>query len=205
MQREPDQDLILKAQAGDVQAQDQLILKNLGFIYQITMRYGGTDGREEYLSHAVEGFIRSIREWKPEGGAKLITYAFRGIAKRVQIARSEDTTIRVPSANQKVPQIIAAKARVAASSLDSEGPNGRTLYGLVKSLPASDDSQFTVELAKTLLARMNEVRPREAFIVTQRCMGRTLKSIAEELGMTKERIRQIEQETLAVIRETMAA
>jgi RNA polymerase primary sigma factor/RNA polymerase nonessential primary-like sigma factor len=97
-----------------------------------------------------------------------------------------------------------------AISLDTPvGEDGDTRVGdLIEDtdvLAASDVAEYQ-GLARELRALIGTLPAREALIVTLRYglndggEGRTLKEVAEHLGLTRERIRQIEKEALAKLR-----
>jgi RNA polymerase sigma factor (sigma-70 family) len=53
-------DLVVKAQAGDVKARNELIETNLDFIRYVVMFYKGRRTHEEYLTAGVMGFIKAL-------------------------------------------------------------------------------------------------------------------------------------------------
>jgi RNA polymerase sigma-32 factor len=69
-----------------------------------------------------------------------------------------------------------------------------------------EGSHDTARLRDWLIAAMGTLNPRERFIVTERKLrenGRTLESLGEELGLSKERVRQLEAAAFAKMRRSL--
>ncbi|MFZ5962295.1 RNA polymerase factor sigma-32 [Thalassococcus sp. BH17M4-6] len=69
-----------------------------------------------------------------------------------------------------------------------------------------ENSHDTDQLREWLLVAMNALNDRERFIVRERKLrdaGRTLESLGNELGLSKERVRQLEAAAFAKMRKTL--
>lgn len=101
------------------------------------------------------------------------------------------------------------------ASLDVELTEGEG-YTLLHTLPDKADNQETLLLAneerrlnaERTQAALSILNPRERSIITQRILAdppATLQDIADEYGVSRERIRQIEQNALQKLRKAMTA
>ena len=78
----------------------------------------------------------------------------------------------------------------------------------VQAAEAVEGSHDTDRLRDWLVAAMQSLNPRERFIVAERKLrdgGRTLESLGEELGLSKERVRQLEAAAFAKMRKNLEA
>ena len=80
------EELCVKAQAGDLDARNELILQNLDFIraqaWELILRYPKYDIRETDLAQeGCIGMMRAVSTFDPERGNKFLTYAKWWIVK----------------------------------------------------------------------------------------------------------------------------
>ena len=80
------EELCVKAQAGDLDARNELILQNIDFIraqaWELILRYPNYDIRETDLEQeGCIGMMRSVQTFDPERGNKFLTYAKWWIVK----------------------------------------------------------------------------------------------------------------------------
>jgi len=76
----------------------------------------------------------------------------------------------------------------------------------VQAAEAVEGSHDTDRLRDWLIAAMQALNPRERYIVAERKLreaGRTLESLGEELGLSKERVRQLEAAAFAKMRKNL--
>ena len=117
--------------------------------------------------------------------------------------------------NQEIVAEMSQRMSRRDTSLDVELTEGEG-YTLLHTLPDKADNQEAVLLAKEeqkLNAEKTEealsiLNPRERNIIKQRILAdppSTLQNIAEEYGVSRERIRQIEHNALQKLRKAMAA
>ena len=153
-------------------------------------------------------------ERKESGGefsnpAKFNTYATRAIINRILLHDRQDRTIQIPEyvlANKVAPSILrrdkAGIRRRQFIPLDQRKEMARRVLGVVRlpddfdraeARPAPDP--FAAEALTDALASLTE---QEAAVIRGRFWdGKTLRQIGQELGLTRERIRQVEAEALA--------
>jgi RNA polymerase sigma-32 factor len=76
----------------------------------------------------------------------------------------------------------------------------------VQAAEAVEDAHDAAQLRGWLVKAMQSLNPRERFIVAERKLreeGRTLESLGEELGLSKERVRQLEAAAFAKMRRSI--
>jgi RNA polymerase sigma-32 factor len=69
-----------------------------------------------------------------------------------------------------------------------------------------EDSHDRAHLRDWLIKAMVDLNPRERFIITERKLrdeGRTLESLGTELGLSKERVRQLEAAAFTKLRRSL--
>jgi RNA polymerase sigma-32 factor len=117
--------------------------------------------------------------------------------------------------NQEIVVEMSQRMGRRDASLDVELTEGEG-YTLLHTLPDKADNQETLLLAneerrlntERTQAALSMLNPRERNIITQRILAdppSTLQDIAEQYGVSRERIRQIEQSALQKLRKAMTA
>lgn len=117
--------------------------------------------------------------------------------------------------NQEIVVEMSQRMGRRDASLDVELTEGEG-YTLLHTLPDKADNQETLLLAneerrlnaERTQAALSILNPRERSIITQRILAdppATLQDIADEYGVSRERIRQIEQNALQKLRKAMTA
>lgn len=245
-------DLALRARAGDFEARQQMIERNLRLVVSLAKAYVG---RGLPLIDLIEegnlGLMHAIRKYEPERGFRFSTYASWWIRQSVEQAIMQQARlIRLPvhvlrelsqvlrarraleaerdaasphavSAEEvaarlhKVPLDVAELLRLAEQPTSLDLPLDRE--GGASLLDAVADEQSLDPLDRCLgheardlidrgLAALSE---REREVVTGRYgladrEPETLELLAERLGLTRERVRQIQQESLLKLRRGLA-
>ena len=96
-----------------------------------------------------------------------------------------------------VPQAAEEDGREWIDLLEDETPGGEAAY------EAADEQK---KLKKWVSGAMDKLNEREQFIISERRLsdgGRTLESLGEELGLSKERVRQLEAAAFAKMRKSL--
>lgn len=195
-----DYPLIRAAQAGGaggVAARNALIVRHFGFIFQTTKRYAPPrDDAQEWVSHGVEGFINAVRKFDLAKDVSLLTYAHQAVARRMFRAVQQGRLIR-PASTMRTDALRAQSKRTGrVLSLDHTTAHWR--LGLAA--PAvSGGADGRARLGDAL----ERLPPRSMEVVRLRIGGCTLEMIGARLGIVKERVRQIYEEALVVLRRRM--
>jgi RNA polymerase sigma factor (sigma-70 family) len=240
-------DLVLRAQASDAAAREQLIDRLLPLISSLARRFR-TEGLDQtdLIQEGIVGLLRALARYDPDRGVPFAAYASWWIRQSLQDARSDFVRpFRLPpkalrqlsqlkSEHQRIYQVeqrspgidelaertnveldqarslAAADARVR--SLDepitgSEGEVG-SLGDLLEDPLSADAYEQVVETlaGQQLRALLSRLTDRERAVVRARFGFGTepqrLVDIGEQLGISAERVRQIEQRALAKLRQT---
>ena len=196
--------------AGDFTARDQIIHSLLPLVVSMAKEFRGRG--LDYLDLIQDGnvgLIRALETWEP-GTAKFTTYAWYWIRQSLQRAvQMRGRTIRLPvyiyeqrrkwdRSQWELNELHAAVHRRVASLTDGVSFRGG------KAIPLADilgdhrqDNPHremvrreTIEDVRRKMATMDE---RLQDILYRRVMGETLEEIAPSYGVTRERVRQLEQ------------
>ena len=93
-------DLIKKAQAGDIEARNKIIEHNMKLIYKYATKYAPMSQHVEVsdlVSAGCIGMIRAIEKFKFDMGTKFSTYAVPWVKQAMtRTISKDDTTIRLP-------------------------------------------------------------------------------------------------------------
>lgn len=178
--------------------------------------YAGWWVRAAVQRHMLDNW--SIVRFATSHNRKKLFFELRSLMKRIDQASDSDAQVSLAAA-------AAAELNVATSEVEALMP---MIRGKDTSLdqPMGDDGDMTlielledeavgteesVALANSSRARsrwlnlaLNNLQDRDAYIVRRRYLGEekeTLSTIADELGITKERVRQLETRALGRVRE----
>jgi RNA polymerase sigma factor (sigma-70 family) len=239
-------DLVLRAQAGDNAAREQLIDRLLPLISALARRFR-TEGLDQtdLIQEGIVGLLRALERYEPGRGVPFNAYATWWIRQSLQEARSEFIRpFRLPpkalrqlsqlkSEHQRIYQteqrsagigelarrtnvelgqaraLAAADARVRSLDETIEGGEGQvgSLGDLLEDpLSAEAYEQVVDTLAgQQLRALLSRLTDREREVVRARfgfdAEPQRLVDIGEQLGVSSERVRQIEERALAKLRQ----
>lgn len=89
-------ELLLRAQSGDTEAKEQLILENSGLVWSIARRYfgRGVDPEDLYQLGCL-GFLKAIEGFDAEFGTQFSTYAVPKISGEIRRFLRDDGAIKV--------------------------------------------------------------------------------------------------------------
>lgn len=241
--------LVVRAQAGDAAAREQLINRLLPLVSALARRFR-TEGLEQadLIQEGVVGLLRALERYDPTRGVPFAAYATWWIRQALQDARSDFIRpFRLPpkalrqlsqlkSEHQRIYQAEQRSAAVAElaqrTSIDLEQANALTVAdarvrSLDEPVDASHDEVGSLgdlladplssaayeevidavagSQLRALLSRLTE---REHDVVTSRFgfdgEPERLVEIGERLGLSAERVRQIEERALAKLRHSTA-
>lgn len=222
--------LARRAADGDDDACRQLVEHHLGLVVMMARRYVG---RGLPLLDLIEegnlGLLTAARKFDPELGYRLSTYAKWWIREGIEMAlMTQSRVVRVPvhlsrSAKQTAKRLGTAPVEPGQSEprkalpadlialLDDDDRDGSLLLA---ELEAADDSRpeaalLTNQRQAQVRAALDELSQKERVVIEgrfglRRDESRTLEAIGQELGLTYERVRQIEKAALIKLRDVFA-
>lgn len=248
-------DTAVRARAGDFEARQSMIERNLRLVVSIAKNYLG---RGLPLTDLIEegnlGLMHAIGKFEPERGFRFSTYASWWVRQHIEraimhqgrivrlpvhVVRELNLVLRARRALEaarangpdgersvRVEQIAAAVARPVhevvellrhaeqPTSLDApleRDADGESVLDTVADDRASDPVGLTLshEVGQLLEHGLSELNEREREVLCGRYglndrEPETLEMLAERMGLTRERIRQIQQEALLKLRRRMA-
>lgn len=115
------EELLRKAQKGDREAAEELVLKNTGLIWSIVRRYlgRGTDPDDLYQLGCL-GFLKAIEGFDLEFGTQFSTYAVPKIAGEIRRFLRDDGTVKVSRSLKERAILIKAVRQKLTGSLGRE-------------------------------------------------------------------------------------
>jgi len=109
-----DNNLIKKAQAGDKEASERLVVENSGLIWSVARHFfgRGLDSDDLYQLGCV-GFIKALQSYDPEYGTRFSTYAVPKIAGEIRRFLRDNGSIKVSrSIKEKAAVIYNARSEL---------------------------------------------------------------------------------------------
>lgn len=214
--------LIRKAQRGDLAARNTLIERNQDFIWWRCIHFAKRGGRftsEDLLGEAVLGYIKAIEKFDLKRGGRLSTYGAWWIFQMLsEFHRNNRSIVRVPgfvmhpdrgrkplsAAVRSAADAALAPAFSLSRNNDSGREGGFRLSGGQQiDLPAAREGESPddrIPCTAEVIEAAKELPPRMATLVRMRCEGATLQQIGDVIGVTRERVRQMEQPAFREIR-----
>jgi RNA polymerase nonessential primary-like sigma factor len=217
--------LVSAALRGNTSARQQLIEHHLGLVTMLARRYRNRGlPLLDLIAEGNIGLILALRKFDPERGFRFSTYAKWWIRQSIELALMTQTRIvRVPvhvtRKLQRAPQSIHTHRRrfllydvrnQTSLPLEDAGSEPGTLIAQVPA-PEQEQPEWPAHLAtrrRELEKAMQLLKDSERKVLQGRFgleddATRTLLSIARELQVSSERVRQIQAEALAKLRQIL--
>lgn len=161
---------------------DHVVEQNLGLAYSMLARFRGEDlDWDDLRSEALLALVRAVEGFSPWRGFRFSTYACSAVNRSLvhSAKRSRKHRVKLP-AEQEI-----------SMELASESDNWSDLY--------------TDRLERILDENRGDLTDREAMVIGWRfprngAPRRTLGEVGEAIGLSKERVRQIQQRALEKLR-----
>ena len=205
-ERHDEHEQVARACRGDREAIDLLISANLAYVVHIAKGFRGRGlPFEDVIAEGCVGLLKAIRHYRAERGTRFMTYASFWVRKEILAAITDQPhTIHVPRYAREhgcnTPRLLRLDVPEYSEGESSLGDRLRHHDPLpVEALIESGQ----VRRLRRLLLRLE---PRDQAVLAWRYgLGgqpeQTLAEIAERLGLSRERVRQIEVSALARLRE----
>jgi RNA polymerase sigma-32 factor len=203
---EEELDLARKYRRGDIDSGKRIITSNLRFVVKIAQPYFHQGyGPLEIIQEGNMGLVKALTRFDPDMGVRFICYAIWWIKAYIKnfIHKSYQVhTGRLTHAKG----LVSLDCTVSSDAEHEESLLDHLLY----EGPDQDDFYSYKERHAYLLNLLRSDPPiltkREVFIIEKRFFNdppATLKDIACEIGVTRERVRQIEMRSLQRIRDAI--
>lgn len=206
LSREEESELARKYRAGNEEAGKKIVTSNLRFVIKVSQSYFHLGYRPlEIIQEGNMGLVKAITRFDPDKGVRFICYAIWWIKAYIKnyIYKSYQTHTGILS---------HAKGLISLDSSLSRDPDeeDKLLDHMIDESPDQEDAYVCKE-RQTFLMNIISSEPqvlsnREIFILKERFFAdppATLKDIASRIGVTRERVRQIEARSLQRIRKVI--
>ena len=207
--------LLKKAQKGNREARNKIAEHNLRLVVYIAKRYSNSKiSIEDLIAEGNFGIFEAIKRFKPSQKNQFSTYAVYWIKQKIgRYINNTINLIRVPiwvsNTYRKLLKKPKKQKKNIKKALQWADTKVTSLYSLVK-----DDSELidflgtiypiTEEIdSRLILETLEYLSIRDKFILKDRMCGMILKKIGKKYRLSKERIRQIEIESIDKIREIL--
>jgi len=189
-----EKELLIAAQAGDLQARDTIIKANLRFTIQVARSYQGMGLElEDLIAFANVGLFEAVERFDTSKDFKFITFAVWYVRAELQKALNDlSRTVRIPSHKTATEtQSIKSIHTPVGDDDNKETYADRFLEAeSTKSQRDINDLRFDMHRALNQLpAKQREAVTR--FYGIDREYAQCMEQIAEELNVTGERARQL--------------
>jgi RNA polymerase primary sigma factor len=192
--REQEKTLARAAQAGDRKAVNALVEANLRFVIQVAKQYQGMGLElEDLIAFGNIGLFEAAERFNPDKGVKFITFAVWYIRAELQKALNDlSRTVRIPSHKTATEEQYIKSIHAPVG--DDE--NKETYADRYLAADSTKSARDTADLQFDLQRALNQLKPKQAEAICRfygigleypQCMDQ----IAEEMGVTNERARQL--------------
>lgn len=251
MTQEEEKEFIVKAQNGDVNAQNMLVNSNQRYIFSFAKKFASYCNVNDLVSIATEGFIKAIEKFDVARETRLCTYANQWMGQKIRAYLiDEHLSVRKSNYNKTYSKVTKIKNKfflengrfpqveeiqyllekeygvvikeicdlidVNINSISQSYDEGETSvedsteYNLATSSINAYEVETDKDYTKALVATMiNTLSDREQVIIKKvfgiGCYPMELDEIAKEMGMSKERIRQIKVDVCKKLKERFSS
>lgn len=201
-------------------ARDALVIENMPACRVVASRWCAIYGnaptatarvaREDLVQDAVIGLMRAIDLFDPRKDCAFSTYSLPWIEQGIRRAVQRHATVRPPFSMRDehghLPssRCMSTDAPANFGAQESAGAK-RTALDLLLEDDAlaqhadAQDRRHLANLRELFEARVAELGERDRYILWRRLEGASLQEIGDEIGVTRERVRQLQQAATAQI------
>jgi RNA polymerase sigma-32 factor len=206
LSREDETVLANRYKQGDVEAGQKIVTANLRFVVKISRGYFHLGYRPlDIIQEGNMGLVKALTRYDPEKGVRFICYAIWWI--KAYIKNYIYKSYRVHTGT-----LTHAKGLISLDcSLSNDGEEeDKLLDHMLDEGPDQEDTYVCKERRSFLLNLISAQPPiltnREIYIIKKRFFSdppATLKDIAAKIGVTRERVRQIQARSLKRIKNVL--
>lgn len=206
-----EQELAEKIKIGDAMALEKLTKANLKFVVSLAHQYRNRGlGEDDLISEGNIGMMYAAQRFDGKKGVRFVVFAAPYIRKAMEEAIKEQSTLYKLPKNEKNKY---EKIRSRALSIDQPVPvgsnNNFTLQHILENVNAeqTDDQLNQDILSNEIQKGLDVLDEREKRIITYiyglTGSHYTMAEIAEEMGLKRERVRQIRDKALRKLHKKM--
>lgn len=200
-----------RIKAGDKRALSKLVEANLRFVVKIASQYRGKGvDLEDLISEGNLGLMKAAAKFDASKGVRFVNFAVVYIRQKMEQAIDKTALYQVP---KNIPSNHADRQNSHALSYDA--PLGhRTNMSLLSVLvnpnaPIADERVYSEAIKQAIERALEGLDAREsrvvnAFFAIDR-EHETMAEIAEDMGLKRERVRQIRDKAVRKLRKSFKA
>ncbi|WP_102412460.1 sigma-70 family RNA polymerase sigma factor [Beduinella massiliensis] len=194
---------------------ERLILDNTKLVWYVVRRLYGhspAEKQEELYHYGLEGLVKAARDFDPERGVKFGTMAYPYIRNALgHGARREFGSVYLPVYKRQAYSALLYGDGIPAEIAPDEA---RTMQALGEGLLSLDTEYMAdrlggedqelerAEQRADVERLLGQLKSRERYVIVHRlAYGEKLRQVAEALGLSRERVRQIEKRAMEKLRE----
>ncbi len=189
---EVEADLVRRAQAGDLAARDELLEQFTPLMWRFALRARTKQlEADDLFQLCYFAFERSLRLFDLSRNVRFITYLYQALSKEMCRKRLTRKLLGIPGRSVKIRSLDNGDGKAASwgSQLESPKPDGCAV-----------EKREQLRIIEGVLGVLD---PRDQKIMAMRMESITLQAIGDQLGMPKERVRQLEERALRRIRQAL--
>jgi RNA polymerase primary sigma factor len=200
--REKEKELLIKAKNGDLKAQNEILTSNLRFVFNIASRYKGNGAAiSDLISEGNLGLVKAIQKFDTSKDVKFISYAVWWIRNAMQ----EFIKKRQASLNIEKEEEVLNKPLFSKGIPDSEDEWIERRDVVLSDEEDEEKRELHKNQRKVIDTLMSKLCGREKVIIEKYYgiygnKSKNLEELGKELGITKERVRQIKEQGLKKLR-----
>ena len=200
--REKEKELLIKAKNGDLKAQNEILTSNLRFVFNIASRYKGNGAAiSDLISEGNLGLVKAIQKFDTSKDVKFISYAVWWIRNAMQ----EFIKKRQASLNIEKEEEVLNKPLFSKGIPDSEDEWIEKRDVVLSDEEDEEKRELHKNQRKVIDTLMSKLCGREKAIIEKYYgiygnKSKNLEELGKELGITKERVRQIKEQGLKKLR-----
>jgi len=195
-------ELIMKAQKGDLEAETQIIKNNTPFVFMTIKGYMRTASEDwcDVFMAAIAGMRIAIQRFDPDRGFKFMTYARHEINHQVRNEVRGDFVMKLPKTSYPPTQAWQEELKKGRRNID----DGYQVMQTTETMPYEElaKNEDREELRRIIQTRLSK-RHARIFNLRHPRNGkvRSYKSVGEIMNMSAERVRQIIRDESKTLRK----
>ena len=192
-------DLATRIALGDRRAEDKMVKANLRLVISLANAYGTIMPIEDMIQDGNIGLLMAVRTFDPNKGFRFVSYATMMIRKYILIGIADNSRIVRRPADEQT-ELSTSTSLDEPCADDADTTKGDNLVGDI--WVNTDLDSLASDLARAMHHSLDD----RAIDIVCKVMGigcapMFMDAIGNGLGLTKERVRQIYQESLKTLRE----
>lgn len=208
---EEEVELARRRDAGDGEALDRLIVANLRWAVELATRFRHAHGgdQDDLEQDAIGGLVTAARRYDPDRGVRFTTYATWWIRQGLFNNAPAANVIRLPRDPKGRASDRALKAWRPAS-IDEPSESGSSHAEMLADRgEGPGEAMQRADVVALAAGAVGRLGPRDAEVVRRRfgLDGRppeTLEEVGDRLGLTRERVRQIQKRAMDRLAKLLA-